>query len=207
MTVSALGCAPVSSPIPLAQFSEAYADAVCAKLFGCCEGPALAAIRAQVGGDEAACRTTLGTSAEPRVASGARRYDASEGGACVNQLNAYTCAEFSEAFANGTLDLACTSTFRGQRAVGEPCELPGDCVATAYCDISGPPLQCRPRRADGEGCDWSMVDICLEGAACRSAICVRLQPLGATCAGRDECMSSQCVDGRCAPGLPVCVAP
>lgn len=205
MTMAATGCPATSPSVPLADFHREHGEAVCAQLYGCCNPTELGPIMALFGEDEAACRRTFAATSTARVEAGAQTYDAAEGARCIDQLNAYTCETFSQAFANRTLDLSCDSAFRGLLPTGTTCVEEGDCVAESFCEGVGGSTICAPRIADGEGCVGGGMAGCRVGSACRDSVCWRQLPVGAACTEMLECASTRCTDGQCAPVPAMCV--
>ena len=202
MTVSALGCAQSAPPIPLSDFRTEMADALCGKLYECCDAVELRGIMAILGDGEAACRMNAAAMGVERVAVGAQAYDPNVAGECIRRTSAYRCAELSSMSAAGALDLGCTTAFRGLVRVGEVCEVSADCAAGHICYFSDGALRCQPLLADGASC--TDPNLCLNNSRCHLETCEPMRPLGAACADEFDCLSLHCAEGRCILGPAVC---
>lgn len=108
-------------------------------------------------------------------------------------------------------------TFVGTLAPGSPCTLssgiaPSDCVPPARCVTGmctkpvffGDPcvtgMSCLNPDAYPNSSDYDANGACVTMGA--TSICSPPQPVGATCGVRSDCISAQCMAGRCAAQLP-----
>jgi hypothetical protein len=151
---------------------------------------------AQPAGREVAC-------AEIDHVNGGRYYGcqeqrlAAEGQPCnpdSRELVAYDCDE-----AAGLYCPLIGSKVCARRApVGAPCP-DGRCDDQGFCDGG----RCVARRAPGQPCGTGNT-MCAIDARCdaSSGICVALKGLGQSCAENSDCLSYQCVSGKCAPNTP-----
>ena len=109
----------------------------------------------------------------------------------------------------GMLDFRCEPVVGS----GDECRLafPDECPPNEYCSLDpespeGMMLlgRCVARPGEGQACGVSGFDeegsICASYTRCQGGVCVELQPLGGGCQSDDICLSSSCVNGRCAGG-------
>jgi hypothetical protein len=88
-----------------------------------------------------------------------------------------------------------------RKAVGEACTSTQECVATGYCDRTL--RRCADRKALGQPCTASFSsDECVTAAYCRSSdrTCVAKGAEGVSCTDDLQCLSEDCVNGKCDKG-------
>lgn len=141
-----------SSPIPLEDFPNVYADALCDNLASCCTQSGYTY-------DANECKATVKGFVGlfgGLVDKGTVKYDASAAGACMSQVPAYAkgCLQGSLASA------ACDSVFVGTVPEGGACTQSSECVEPpgggADCDQG----KCVPekRGVAGDACGWTCTE-------------------------------------------------
>ena len=209
------GCGGASSPstsygVPMGNWGQQTAAAVCARLFSCCDGNEAA----QMGyTSEAQCETTLGeqeqTNLEQIFATGMVRYDGQTAVTCLSDISADSCAALFH-LGNVTLPVSCSDVVQGTGQAGTPC---GDldfvcasndcesdycaapscrtvsCPTGQYCDPTS--LGCLPGRPAGSSCTYNAE--CDPSTVCRAGICGAPLPDQSPCEEDTDCISGACI--------------
>jgi MYXO-CTERM domain-containing protein len=194
-----------SSTVTIQSFPQKYAEALCAKNFGCCDAAELSGktMATCVDMNETAL-TFLTTEIQASQAQGRASFDPKASGTCVDSLKAMTCEEFKQgASANMT---ACMALIMPKVAMGGACTQPYECT-TGNCEgadttadpvVDGTCAAATPVVAVGASCAGNAA--CVEGAYCdfTTTTCQPRKGVGETCTSSDECTNS-CDDttGKC----------
>jgi hypothetical protein len=148
------GSAQPSDPDSLLQ---AQAHGYCARLFRCFEGNDDFMSSRLVLKTPEACEAKLRALEvqEPgrrdlhaQLAAGTLHFNASAAAKCVTELSA---CNGIDSFTEGS----CREVYEGSAQTGEACQRNEDCAGDAYCEGSGCPGQCRPRKSSGEPCQYT----------------------------------------------------
>jgi hypothetical protein len=183
------------APIPMDQFSERAASALCEALAPCCAA-------AELSHTSATCESNATLQLDALLATGNSlpnlEYDAQAAGDCLNQMKtAYASCQNAVVPPVG----ACRRIFVGKLPIGAECKrlAVGNECAEGYCDY----------RAD----DTTVTSVCVryeapssESSYCEypngptnEPECQPKKPEGAACSGDWECVEGNCNEGTCRP--------
>jgi len=181
---------------------EQYVDAVCGKLFACCNAKDLVARVGNTGiVDYAGCRIFYRTfweggyesTVKEAEASGRAEFDETAFAACLDSLKAQTCGEFAtanfagcNAFIIAKVDKggACAQSFECKT---KACEIPDGATMGTCVDAPAP-------AAEGGACAEN--DGCAKDLFCEKAsgTCAQKKVDGQACSSNTECQNNACVD-------------
>jgi hypothetical protein len=196
----AMGCGNENKPLTPTDFSNRYAQAVCAEVSPACLMPETSCVAEQlsVRAQEDQSSTAQGWIFMPASAA-----------ACLSTVNrvygqlhqrpgALSAADLD------TLDQACSEVYRGAKLANQECSFDEDCVAGLICDQGkGSPGRCGTETVvlQGAGCA-NIGEICPPGFFCGDAAGVwACQPKMGLAAA---CDSAPCLESlRCAGGICV----
>ena len=193
------GTSGASAEVPIDEFAEAYARALCAYNQRC--SPFFSVSYPNLEACVVYSVMVLGSLSEhglePAVARGTVEYDAAGAGACLAMLESSSC---ETAFDGET----CDEMARGLLSQGDSCLVSAECGAGLFCETLTCPGACTQRRGEGAECEESTE--CLEGLRCHIGACAVPTAAGAECdANLAPCTSGlSCVAGddgvaRCSP--------
>jgi|KBSMisStandDraft_5_1062788.scaffolds.fasta_scaffold286921_2 hypothetical protein len=191
-------------PIPLDQLGAEYAQAICRKVFTCCDVAEYAAAFT----DEASCRAGFATqfnddvsNAQTDIAAGRLAYHGDRARGCLDALAALPCARWG-----GNQELTgipeCLQAFEPLVAPGDACVRDAACVA-GYCQAG----ICTADVGLGESCAVGSCRpelSCIYDASGKPTVCAQPLSDGAACTFGSECTSQFCVTN--AAGAHVCGA-
>jgi hypothetical protein len=211
------GSGQASDPTFLSEpsWGAAYAAAVCARIFGCCD-PAEQIAWSYT--DQAQCRQKVAMEAQTSLdgvfSIGWVSYDGKAARRCVDDIASLACTDLV-IVGKGLIAPSCAGITRGTGKIGASCEdldvicESSNCIGTCgptrgcsvvcganeYCDTAT--QACATLKADGASCAGN--GDCVFPLSCQPpGVCAAPRPGGASCASMSDCASASCVDGLCA---------
>jgi len=198
--VLAMGCGG-GSGVPIDQFGQSYANAICAQNFKCCSSADL------MGKTMSDCVNTNGlvfgaavSTLQTAQSQGRVTYDAAKAGTCISGIRAMSCADWQKGLTEANSPPSCSAVFVAKVAASGMCTSDQECTSGQYCaglDASkDPPTPgtCAATVAMGGSC--ANGETCATDLYCGSTTqtCQPKKAAGTACSTDNECVNSCNID-------------